>query len=114
MRRLSKQLAIFTLALLVGVILTVCSLATLIHNSEMNTNVSSVKDCSSSCSSHTQSATIGGLKDEKSTDDKEPAPPFSYWLRTPVLLTTLYMSLIAYVMYVNKRKILLLIGQLRF
>ena len=114
MRGLSKKLAIFTLALFVGVVLTACSLVALIHNNEINTNVSSLKDCSSSCSSHTQPTTVGGLKDEKDTDNKEPTPPLLAWPQAPISLAALYMPLIIYFFYVNKQKIPLLTGSMRF
>lgn len=113
MRGLSKQLGIFTLALFVGVVLTVCSLATFAHNSESRLGISSI-DCSSLCSSHAQPNTAGGVRDEKDTDDKEPTPPLLAWPQVPINLTALYMSFVTYFFYVNKRKVPLLIGLMRF
>ncbi len=114
MRRLGKQLILFSLALLVGVILTACSLAMLAHNSESSSGTSSIKDCSSSCSSHTQPSAIVGLKDDKNNDDKEPTPPLLTWPQGPFSLAALYIPFVAYFFFVNKRKIPLLTGSMRF
>ena len=114
MRRLGKHLITFTLALVVGAILTVCSLATLSHSSEVTAGSSAQKGCNTSCTSHGQPVAISSLRDEKDEDDKEPTPPLLYWQQIPVSLTALYIAPISYFIFVNKRKIILLTAQLRF
>ena len=114
MRRLGKHLSVITLALVVGAFLTVCSLATFSHTSEINAGSLAQKGCNTSCTSHGQPAAISSLRDEKDEDDKEPTPPLLYWQQIPINFTALYVAPIVYYLFVHKRKIILLTAQLRF
>jgi len=100
-------------ALLIGALLTVCTLSVLSGHSN---NPSEQKaSCSSSCNSHGENLTINNLANEEDEDDKEPAPPLAYWMQTPVNLLSLYiMPVIAVLWFISKQRKIPLTSQLRF
>lgn len=114
MKKLSRHLGIFTLALVVGALLMVCSLATLSHNNEVTTGNSAQKGCNSSCTSHGQPAAISSLRDEKDEDDKEPTPPPNTFLlyQVPVYSYVITLGVIFAYFYWHRK--LLLTSHLRF
>lgn len=89
MKRLLKHLPLFAPILLVGSILTICSLATFNHTSEAITGSSTQKGCNTSCTSHGQAPAINSLKDEKE-DELEPTPPADAWWVRMQQLSLLY------------------------
>ncbi len=112
-KRFSKLIPAFLLTLLVGSLLTLCSLATFAeHTAEAKGQVQS---CSTACSSHGQPAVASSQKENKDEDDKEPSPPTIAWQQAPVDLRLLYITPIFVVLWFvsSKQKILLTI-QLRF
>lgn len=88
MRRLTSLVPAFLLALIVGGLLTFCSLATVArHTAEAKAQG---QNCSTACGSHGQPAAISSQKENKDDDDKEPTPPQHYWQLQPINLSLLY------------------------
>lgn len=105
----SKTLA----TILVGVLLTVCSLGVLsAHSSDLGQQKAS---CSASCHSHGHaSETVSqDIKDEE--DDKDPVPLAATYLQLPVNLSLLYvLPAFGVVWLISNKQRLLLTTQLRF
>lgn len=112
MRRLIRSAKAVGAALLVGAVLTVCSIAVVAAHSNDGKAVSA--SCSLSCHPHGQHIAINGLASEQDEDNKEPAPPSATWLKTPLNLALLYIApLAASLRLVHKQHKLLLTTQLR-
>lgn len=115
MRRLTihkKWIGVVT-AFVVGALFMVSAIAGL---SAHTTNVKvQGSNCSTSCSAHGQSATLGVQSENKEEDDTEPKPPSTLLDSPKVISIGLYgvaYSLIIALIYYNRRY--LLIQQLRF
>lgn len=113
MRRLIASTSRTVATLLIGALLTICSLGVLsVHTSSSSQPKAS---CSSSCHSHGQNLAINNLVNEEDEDDNEPAPPLAYWLQTPIYLLSLYvMPVIGVLWFISKQRKIPLTSQLRF
>lgn len=113
MRRLVKCTSRTIATLLVGALLTICSLGVL---SAHASNTSQQKaSCNSSCHSHGQSTAINSQENKDEEDDKEPAPPLLYWQQIPVNLLLLYvLPVFGVLWFVSNKQKILLTTQLRF
>lgn len=98
--------------LLIGALLTVCSLGVLsAHTSDTSQKAS----CNASCHSHGQSTAINGQENKDEEDDKEPIPPPFGWLQTPINLELFYiMPVFGVLWFVSNKQKILLTTQLRF
>lgn len=87
MWRLALSPKTLVIALVVGTILTLCSLLSIGHEPLRIDAIS----CSSSCSPHTPAIAAAPTFEEQD-QDKEPMPPMLYWLLPVSALTYLYMT----------------------
>lgn len=114
-----RRLEVYTRARIIFVSLIACVLLMISAIASMSAHATNTKaqgaNCSNSCTSHNQSATLGTHSERKEEDDKEPNPPLAL-LDSPKIITLgLYgvaYSLILILVYHNRRY--LLIQQLRF
>lgn len=114
MRRLITSTSRAVAALLVGVLLTICSLGVLSAHSSSNPTQQKAS-CSSSCHSHGQTTGINNQENKDEEEDKEPIPPLFGWLQIPVDLALLYvMPVFGVLWFVSSKQKILLTTQLRF
>ena len=113
MRRLIKSSSRTLATLLIGALLTICSLGVLsAHTSNPNQQKAS---CNSSCHSHGQANAINNQENKDEEDDKEPIPPLFGWLQIPIDLALLYvMPVFGVLWFVSNKQKILLTTQLRF
>lgn len=113
MRRIILLTSRTLTTLLIGALLTVCSLGawSVSHSSSPNQQEAS---CSSSCHSHGQANAIN-KQANKEEDDKEPIPPTFAWFQAPIKLLLLYvMPIFGVLWFVSNKQKILLTTQLRF
>lgn len=99
-------------ALLIGVVLTLCSMATFATHARNATEVKA--NCAASCDSHGQQVTATNQATKEDEDDLEPTPPAISWPQLPVSLLLLYvMPIFAVLWFISNKRKLLLSTQLR-
>ena len=112
MRRLITSTSRTVATLLIGALLTVCSLG--VFSAHASNSSQQKASCSSSCHSHGQATAING-QENNDEDDKEPIPPVFGWLQIPVNLALLYiMPVFGVLWFVSNKQKILLTTQLRF
>jgi hypothetical protein len=115
MRRLINFISTLTATLLVGVILTLCSLAAFAVHAGDAKGSSVLTTCNAACHSHGQHMAVNSQISEEDEEDEEPTPPAAGWLHAPVNLSLLYiMPIFALLWFVHNQKRILLTTQLRF
>lgn len=115
MRRLNLGFTNLVAIILIGLLLTICSLAGMLpHDNSTSTN-SPTKGCATSCHTHGQASVLTELGNKELEDDKEPKPPFGVFSKTSPVLIIFYILPVSLLAVLTKqRKKFLLSTQLLF
>lgn len=113
MRRLGRFITKTTLALVISVLLALCSITLVTDHA--GSLAEAKANCSVSCHSHGQNAVATNHTNKEEEDDKEPVPPAFAWPQIPVNLMLLYiMPVFGVLWFVSNKQKILLTTQLRF
>lgn len=118
MRRLSRFLDASKRVLLLGIAslaIIIATTPTVTHSVQQEKTGSTIVNCVTSCTSHSQLAVVNNQKVKEEDDDLEPTPPVATWPLSPVNIKFLYLAPLIFAIWVAyKSKKILLTTQLRF